>query len=52
MPLEGENRTIVSRGLNGLLNTENLGLIQLMKNAGLISDRINSTSIAFTLVRE
>ncbi len=49
VPLEGENRTIVSRGLNGLLNTENLGLIQLMKNAGLTSDRINSTSIAFTL---
>lgn len=47
--LEGENRVIVSRGLNTLVNTENLGLIQLMKSSGLSADRVNATSVAFTI---
>lgn len=49
VPLTGENREIVRRGLEYLKNTENPGLRALMEVSG-VSGRINSTAAAFSLV--
>ena len=49
MTLDGENRYIVQRGLEYLKNTENCGLIALMKEAKLSPEKINSTSVAFNI---
>ncbi len=45
--LDGENRYIASRGLEYLKNTENCGLLALMRELRLTPDKINSTSVAF-----
>lgn len=47
--LTGENRIIVRRGLEYLKNTENIGLSRLMEKCSLSPDKINSSSIAFTI---
>ena len=49
MTLDGENRYIVQRGLEYLKNTENCGLIALMKEARLSPEKINSTTVAFNI---
>lgn len=45
--LEGENRTIVSAGLELIKNSENTGLNYLLDKCGVDRENINSTSIAF-----
>ncbi len=50
VPLEGENRHIVERGLQILPFTENIGLHQLLKQAGLDEDmQLTSSTLAFTI---
>lgn len=45
--LDGENRTIVSAGLELIKNSENTGLNHLIDKCAISRDNINSTSIAF-----
>ena len=49
MPLKGENRYIVNRGLRNLSNEQNIGLCKLAKSAGLDLRNISSTQIAYTI---
>lgn len=49
VPLTGENREIVSRGLHYLENTENLGLTALMECSG-VKKPVSSTAAAFSIV--
>lgn len=50
MPLIGENRIIVSRGLRLLKNTENLGMAALAEKSGLSLENITASGAAFGLV--
>lgn len=47
MPLKGENRFIVQRGLESIRNEQNAGLAQLIKSAGRSCGNITSTDLAF-----
>lgn len=47
VPLRGENRSLVRRGLELLKNTDNLGLAALMEVAGLHQGQLTSQNIAF-----
>lgn len=47
--LTGENRIIVRQGLEYLKNTENIGLSCLMEKCSLSPDKINSSTVAFTI---
>lgn len=48
--LDGENRIIVRRGLDALSRTENMGLMQLIKQCGVTdTDGINSIFLAFSI---
>lgn len=49
MPMVGENRIIVSRGLRQLKNTENVGLRALVQKLGLDSKPITANSVSFVL---
>lgn len=49
VPLTGENRVIVRRGLSEMQYTENLGVISLIEAAGLDAENITSTGVAFGL---
>ncbi|MGN0624142.1 MAG: DHH family phosphoesterase, partial [Oscillospiraceae bacterium] len=49
VPLTGENRTIVRKGLMYMKNSENLGLNFLIDKAGVNRDKLNSGAIAFQL---
>jgi len=49
MPMTGENRAIVSRGLARLNPPRHLGLSQLIRCAGLEDKPINSVSVGYTL---
>lgn len=49
VPLSGENRTIVRRGLELMKNTENSGLNCLFDKCGVTADKLSSTAIAFML---
>ncbi len=49
MPLIGENRLIVTRGLRLLSFTENEGLLALMQQARVSRDKITSGMVAFVL---
>ncbi len=49
VPLTGENRTIVKRGLEYLANTEILGLNYLIDKAKLDRNDLDSTGIAFRI---
>lgn len=49
VPLTGENRTIVKRGLEYLANTEILGLNYLIDKAKLDRNALDSTGIAFRI---
>lgn len=47
MPLKGENRFIVQRGLESIRSEQHAGLSQLIRSAGRSSAGITSTDIAF-----
>jgi single-stranded-DNA-specific exonuclease len=49
MPLIGENRTLVRRGLERINQTSRPGLAALMREAGARQGGVNSTTIAFFL---
>ena len=49
MPMWGENRTIVSRGLSSLERSDFIGLHALLKEAGLAGRDISSVQIGFVL---
>ena len=49
MPLTGENRVFVSRGLEALKNTTRPGLLALMKQAGCDRDALTANSVGYTL---
>ncbi len=49
VPLVSENRTIVSKGIDLLKNTENIGLLSLLDDSGADMDKISSSTIAFAL---
>jgi single-stranded-DNA-specific exonuclease len=50
MPLKGENREIVRRGIEELNNSERVGIQALREAAGLEDKYINSVSAAFGLI--
>ncbi len=49
MPLVGENRVFVSRGLQSIRHTRRPGIAALMKESGCTSDNVSATSIGFML---
>ncbi|MBQ4166171.1 MAG: single-stranded-DNA-specific exonuclease RecJ [Oscillospiraceae bacterium] len=49
MPLTGENRYIVRRGLENIQSCQNLGLERLLKIAGVSPDKVTSTAIAYSV---
>ena len=49
MPLLGENRVFVSRGLELLRHTKRPGIAALMKESGCEPDQVNAMSIGFML---
>ncbi len=49
VPLKGENRIIVSRGIDYIKNTENYGINYLMEQCSLKPEKTDSTAIAFML---
>ena len=49
MRMEGENRTIVSCGLEALPHTDFVGIHALLKEAGLLGKPITSIQIGFVL---
>lgn len=49
MPICGENRTIVSEGLQCLSRTQNPGLSMLMLEAGVLEKRMTASVVSFTL---
>ena len=50
VPLVGENRTLVKRGLENMQLTENRGLYALLRKSGIKEDKeMSSTDLAFTL---
>ncbi len=49
VPLKGENRTIVQKGLFYIKNTENVGIHKLAEKAGLNLQNITSLNIGFGL---
>ncbi len=48
--LTGENRSIVKAGLSHLQDSDNFGLQNLMRMAGLAGKKLDSTSVAFGIV--
>ena len=49
MPLQGENRVFVARGLQSLANTKRPGIAALMAESGCDSKNISASSIGFML---
>jgi len=49
MPMIGENRTIVQRGLQALETPKRIGLAMLVKEAGMENRPLNSVSIGYAL---
>ena len=49
MPLQGENRVFVSRGLEALRCTKRPGIAALMEECGCDSKNLNATSLGFML---
>lgn len=49
MPLTGENRYIVRRGLENIRNCQNIGLGRLLQAAGVRAENITSTAIAYSV---
>lgn len=49
MPVTGENRTIIIKGMNYIQSGVNVGLTELMNKAGVSASRFNSFSVSFIL---
>ena len=49
MPLHGENRVFVSRGLEALRNTHRPGLAALMEQSGCEPNTVNASSVGYML---
>ena len=49
MPLKGENRYIVRRGLESIKNGQNAGISALLRSASRSADKLTSTDIAFSV---
>ena len=49
MPLQGENRVFVARGLEEMKNTRRPGIAALMRQAGCDRDTMTATSVSYTL---
>jgi len=49
MPVLGENRTIVTKGLERIQNTRNAGLLALIQKLGLDQKPITANSVSFVL---
>jgi len=49
MPLHGENRVFVSRGLEALRRTKRPGIVALMKQAGCDPEGLTASSVGYTL---
>ena len=49
MPLQGENRVFVARGLQSLQNTKRPGIAALMAESGCAPDQVSASSIGFML---
>ncbi len=49
MPIIGENRVIVSEGLERMPHTGNLGLEMLLRESGMKSRRLNSSTVSYIL---
>lgn len=49
MPLTGENRYIVCRGLENIRNSQIAGITNLLTVSGVTAEKINSTVLAYTL---
>ena len=49
MPLIGENRYIVRRGIENIRSSQNIGLERLLKSAGISPETADSSSIAYSL---
>jgi len=49
MPLQGENRVFVTRGLHSLANTKRPGIAALMAESGCAPDTVSASSIGFML---
>ncbi len=49
MPMMGENRAIVQRGLRALENPKRMGLAMLVREAGMENRPLNSVSIGYAL---
>ena len=49
MPLQGENRVFVSRGLQSLSHTKRPGIAALMAESGCAPENVSATSIGFML---
>ena len=49
MPLQGENRVFVSRGLHSLQNTRRPGIAALMEESGCTPENVSASAIGFML---
>ena len=49
MPMRGENRVIVSRGLESLRQTKRPGILALLKQAGCEKETLTAASVGYTL---
>ncbi|MBP0984819.1 MAG: single-stranded-DNA-specific exonuclease RecJ [Oscillospiraceae bacterium] len=49
MPLIGENRYIVRRGIENIRSSQNIGLERLLKSAGIAPETADASSIAYSL---
>lgn len=49
MPLRGENRYIVRRGLENIRQCQNLGLERLIRSAGMTPESITAASLAYSV---
>lgn len=49
MPLRGENRYIVRRGLDSIRQCQNLGLEKLIRSAGITPESMTATGLAYSV---
>ncbi len=49
MPLTGENRYIVRRGLENIINGQNIGVERLLRCAGVSADKVTATTLAYNV---
>ncbi len=49
MPLTGENRYIVRRGLENIQSCQNIGIERLLRTAGTAPEKVTATSLAYSV---